>query len=106
MLGGMARAIAILVAVLLAVIVALVVPFPIPPDRVLSLEPSPDGELVAVFSWRPAGVVGFFTEENPWVYVTIRDAESYEVVERHRVWGDTPDDAYVRLGEHAPWHHR
>jgi hypothetical protein len=86
--------------------IGLLAPIPIPPDRVLSEEASPDGLLIAQYSWRPAGVLGLTTEDNPWVYVTIRERQSNAIVERHRTWGDVPSDAYERLGSDVPWHAR
>jgi hypothetical protein len=90
------------VTIALVVGAALIAPIPLPHDRVLSEEVSPDGLLVAQFSWRPAGVLGAISKENPWVHVTIRKRDSNAVVERYYTWGDVPDDAYKRLGDHVP----
>jgi hypothetical protein len=95
--------VAIAVTVAIVLVAALLAPIPIPPDRVLSEVVSPDSLLIAQFSWRPLGVVGAITKDNPWVYVTIRRRGSNAVVERYRAWGDVPDDAYSLLGKHVPW---
>ncbi len=94
---------AVAAVVMVILLVILVAPLPIPPDRVLSEESSPDGGLIAEFSWRPSGLLGLITDDNPWVYLTIRERESGDVVERHRSWGDVPFDAYSLLGHHVPW---
>jgi hypothetical protein len=99
----LATKLAIAAGAAIAVTIAFLAPLPIPPDRVLSEERSPDGLLIAQFSWRPAGVLGAITEDNPWVYVTIRDGVSNAVVQRYRTWGDVPSDAYDRLAQHVPW---
>ena len=91
---------ALLLLVLAVGAVALV---PLPPDRILSAEPSPDGAQVAVFSWRPAGLLGL-NGDNPWVYLTIRERDSGIELERFSTWGDVPTDAYDRLAKHVPWH--
>jgi hypothetical protein len=84
---------------------AIVLVAPLPPDRVVLESASPDGEYVAKFSWRPAGLLGWlFGGDNPWVYVTIVNASSGAVVERHSTWGDVPGDACDRLGPLVPWH--
>jgi hypothetical protein len=98
-----ARKVAVAVIVASVLAAALLAPVPIPPDRVLSEEASPDSLLIAQFSWRPAGLVGAISKDNPWVYVTIRRRGSNAVVERYRTWGDVPDDAYKLLGQHVPW---
>jgi hypothetical protein len=76
---------------------------PLPPDRAVAEEFSPDGRHVAKFSWRPAGVIGIVTRDNPWVYVTIVESSSGRVVARHETWGDVPADACDRLGSLVPW---
>ena len=100
---GFLRRLGITAGIVLVLIMAVLAPFPLPPDRVLSQEWSPDGRFVALFSWRPAGIVSVITRDNPWVYVTVREKGSNAVVERHSTWGDVPEDAYSRLGQHVRW---
>ena len=93
----------VVVVVALVATVAIVLVVPLPPDREVLESTSPDGQYVAKFSWRPAGVIGL-TGDNPWVYVTIVNASSDAVVERHSTWGDVPGDACDRLGSLVSWH--
>ena len=76
---------------------------PLPPDRVLKVEQAPDGQRIAVYSWRPAGLVGMITKNNPWVFLTIRDRASNRVLARHAMWADMPEEAEVRLAGQKPW---
>lgn len=93
----------VVVLVALVAAAAIVLVAPLPPDRVVLESPSPDGQYVARFSWRPAGVMGL-AGDQPWVYVTIVNASSGAVLERHSTWGDVPGDACDRLGPLVPWH--
>ena len=77
--------------------------YPLPPDRVLKIETSPDGSQTATYSWRPCGLVRAVTKVNPWVYLTIRDRASGKVTKRYCFWGDIPEDAETRLVKRKPW---
>ena len=77
--------------------------WPVPIERTLKTETSPDGTLTATYSWRPCGLVGAVTEVNPWVYLTIREQKTGRVVARHSYWGDVPSDAEEMLASRKPW---
>jgi hypothetical protein len=47
--------------------------WPVPVERTLKTEISPDGTRIATYSWRPCGLLGTISGDNPWVYLTIRD---------------------------------
>src|SRR5262245_11910601 len=98
-IATVSAALALLVSGAAVILVA-----PLPPDRSVAHEISPDGRYVAKFSWRPAGLIGMVTRDNPWVYLTVVESESGRVLERHYTWGDTPADACHRLGSLVPWH--
>jgi len=77
--------------------------WPVPVERILKTETSPDGTRTATFSWRPCGLVGAFTKDNPWVYLTIREQATGRVVARYSFWADVPDEAEMRLASRKPW---
>lgn len=77
--------------------------WPLPFDRDLKAVTSPDGTRVAIYSWRPCGVVGAFTKCNPWVYLTVRDRVSGTIISRYSFWADVPEEAEERLGDRLPW---
>jgi hypothetical protein len=77
--------------------------WPLPVERTLKTEASPDGTRTATYSWRPCGVVGAFTEDNPWVYLTIREQATGRVVARYSFWADAPNEAEQRLASQKTW---
>ena len=78
---------------------------PIPPERILKIETSPDGRQTATYSWRPTGIMGAVTEDNPWVYLTIRDRVTGRIISRRTSLGDVPtvEEVEQRLGSTKPW---
>lgn len=99
----MRKKLLICAAVTFATLVVVLAPIPLPPDRIQSEEPSPDGTLVARYSWRPSGLMGLIGHDNPWVYLTVVDVKSGLTVERHKTWGDVPSDAHDRLAHLVTW---
>jgi hypothetical protein len=98
----------VIIAMLTAFVVLLTLAYgalfwPLPIERTLKTETSPDGTRVAVYSWRPCGFVGVFTRDNPWVYLTLRDKASGNLIARHSFWADVPEEAEERLADHRPW---
>ena len=77
--------------------------WPLPIERTVKSEISPDGTRTATYSWKPAGLIGAVTEDNPWVYLTIHDRKTGRVLARYSTWGDVPDDGETRLANHKPW---
>jgi hypothetical protein len=77
--------------------------WPLPVERTLKTETSLDGTRTATYSWRPCGVVGALTEDNPWVYLTIREQATGRVVARYSFWADAPNEAEQRLASQKPW---
>jgi hypothetical protein len=88
---------------LVLVLVSVVGVCPLPPDRILKTESSPDGTRTATYAWRPSGVLGAVTKDNPWVYLTIRDRASGRVLARYSCWADVPEEAEMRLAAEKPW---
>ena len=76
---------------------------PIPPKREVYREASPDHTMSALYSWRPAGLVGWVTEDNPWVYLDVYDARTGMRLEHFSTWGDVKWDGIDRLHSHLPW---
>lgn len=85
----------------LLVLIALIAP--LPPKRTVYEEISPDGTMRAVYSWRPAGLVGSFSQDNPWVYVDVYELTSGRRLAHYSSWGDVPWDGIERLHRHLPW---
>lgn len=77
--------------------------WPLPIERTLKTETSPDGTRTATYSWRPCGLLGAITKDNPWVYLTIRDQASGRVVARYSTSADVPEEAERRLASQKPW---
>ena len=50
--------------------------WPVPIERTLKVEKSPDGTREATYSWKPSGVVGAFSGDGAWVYLTVRDLDT------------------------------
>ena len=101
MLKSIIFSVAVLATLLLFAYAALI--WPVPIERTLKTETSPDGSRTATYSWRPCGVLGAISEDNPWVYLTIRDHATGRVVARYSFWADAPDEAETRLASRKPW---
>jgi len=76
---------------------------PIPFEQIVKEETSPDGSQIAQYSWKPCGLFGVITQDNPWVYLTIREKSSGRVLSRYSTWGDMPNDGEIRLSSFRPW---
>lgn len=77
--------------------------WPVPIERTLKTEISPDGTRTATYSWRPCRLFGAVSRDNPWVYLTIPDKATGRMVARHSLWADVPDEAEERLASRKPW---
>jgi hypothetical protein len=93
---------AALVALLPLIIYGLLF-WPLPWERIVQTETLPDGALTATFSWRPCGVLGVVTRDNPWVYLTLREQATGKEVARYSALADTPEEAESRLATQKPW---
>ena len=104
----------ILIVFSLFVCVELFVGFPFEygfgPHVIVKKEPSPDGRMVALYSWNPIGLLGWIVrdESNPIIYLRVLDRETGQVLAESSGWGDVPNDVIDRLGEIIadiiPWH--
>jgi len=56
------------------------------------------GDKTVSFYWKPAGVLGWLSADNPWVYATVSSGESGSTL-TERVWADTPCDGVARLSK-------
>jgi hypothetical protein len=72
-------------------------------ERPLGSERSPDGALVAEYSWRPT--LFDIGDTSPMLYLTIRDARTGAVVSRHEYWGDGASlyEAQSAFRSKLPW---
>ncbi len=86
--------------VLLVLIISIV---PLPPKRTVYEEASPDGTKRAVYSWKPADVVGSLSQDNPWVYLDVFELPSGRRLAHFSSWGDGPWDGIEILHRHLPW---
>jgi hypothetical protein len=94
----------------IAVVVTLLLVFlwvgfvaPLPPHRPVREDVSPDKTQLARYTWKPAGLFGQITEDNPWVYLTLVELSSGKTTASFQAWGDTPDDAISRFKDKVPW---
>jgi hypothetical protein len=92
-----------LIAVLIVTSVALLLVAPLPPRRLAYEEGSPDGKYLAQFFWKPAGMMGLVTQDNPWVYLVVTERSTGRVVVKSSTWGDGPRDGIRLLGRDVPW---
>src|SRR3954468_21247724 len=76
---------------------------PIPPKRLASTLTSPNGKEIARFYWRPCGLLGAVTKDNPYVYMEIRDTASERLILSQSTWGDIPKDGPRRFAGVRPW---
>jgi hypothetical protein len=90
----------VLVAVLFLTLLSV---WPIPPARHITTIVSPDGNEVAYLYWKPCGLIGMITRDNPWLYLEIRDPASGELVLKRRAWGDSPEDPISRFRAIRNW---
>jgi hypothetical protein len=78
----------------IAVLMLLLAPVPWPFAREIATVST--GKLTVRYYFRPAGIVGAITTDNPWVY-----AQIHETVSGHTrvvsIWADTPCDGAWRL---------
>ena len=70
---------------------------PIPLKRALYQEDSPDGTMTAVYSYRPAGLVGWGLNENSYIYLDVYRKNSKERLQHSKGFGDVPWEAVDRL---------
>jgi len=82
---------------------AIILVLPIPPKRVVYEETSQDKAMLARYSWKPAGLVGWITEDNPWVYLDVYDLRTGKRLQHFSTWGDVRWDAIDRLHGFLPW---
>lgn len=80
-----------------------VLPIPIPPDRPLGEHRSREGAFIVRTSWRPAGILGAVSGDNPWVYLSLVDVDSSDTIVRYRASADVPEDVYRVLVDHRPF---
>jgi hypothetical protein len=101
----MKRIAQILISVLAILLLLFYVAFfwPLPGERVIKVETSPDGKLEATYSWKHSGFCGAYTGNGAWVYLTVRDSTSKEVIGRFTTHADVPDEAERRLASQRPW---
>lgn len=93
----------IIAGLCLASAVLALTPFPLPPDRHIADHASPGGSFIARAAWRPAGLLGLISGDNPWVYVNLVDEDSGNTIARYRTRGHVPGDVYTRVLDHEPW---
>lgn len=75
------------------------------PEKPIISERSPDGLMIAEYSWRPSGPIDLFTEISPRLYLTIRDAQTGNIISRQGALGDghSPGDAKSLFRHALPW---
>src|SRR5262249_27356966 len=91
----------ILAAAVLGGLVLVIGPWPLPVRFEIQRDIAPDGKNAAHFYWRPAGIIGLVSRDNPWVYVAVRDGSGR--IHTSSVWADTPCDGVRRLRNNVTW---
>jgi hypothetical protein len=91
----------LLIGVVLGGLALVLEPWPLPMRFEIQTDVAPDGKGMARFYWRPAGIIGLWSRDNPWVYVAVRDASGR--VRTSSIWADTPCDGVRRLRGKVPW---
>ena len=76
---------------------------PLPTKRTLYQEDSPDGTMTAVYSFRPAGLVGLVTGESSYIYLDVYRKDSKARLVHSDGFGDVPWEAVDRLHNNLPW---
>lgn len=76
---------------------------PLPPERTLRSEVSPDGTRTATYSWRACGVWGALSNNGAYLYMTIRDRATDAVIERHTAFAEPSEVAEVVFADEKPW---
>jgi len=89
--------------VLVALLVYVLTFVPVPIKRTLYEEDSPDGTMTAVYSYRPAGLVGWAQGDSSYVYLEVYRKESNQRVLHSSGFGYVPWEAVDRLHGHLPW---
>jgi hypothetical protein len=80
----------------IAAVLALLLPYPWPVRSEITTMSA--AGMTIRFYFRPAGLVGAITKDNPWVYATVTGstaARSREI----DVWADSPCDGVKRLSQ-------
>ena len=93
----------VIIACALATVVALLGPWPLPVWFAIQTDVATDGSGSAEFYWKPAGALGLITQDNPWVYVEIRESGPRARTRIERIWADSPCDGVDRLRASVPW---
>lgn len=81
----------------------LLIKLPIPPKRTIYLENSPDGTMIAVYSYRYAGLAGLAMHENAHIYLDVYRKNSKKRILHRSGGGDVYWEAVDRLHEYLPW---
>ena len=92
-----------LLTILILVSLLTLVPVPLPIAKNLNPVTSPDGMLTLIPYWKPAGVVGYFTESEPWVYGSLVEKKTGKEIKKIKIWADTPQDGVERLIKQLEW---
>jgi hypothetical protein len=89
--------------ILCVVIIFILFIIPIPPRILVKEIISPDHSEIAYFSWKPAGIFGYITKDNTWVYLEVKDIKTEKIVLNRFAWGDYPEDGLKRFSHERPW---
>jgi hypothetical protein len=76
---------------------------PVPVERTVYQEDSPDGSMTALYSYRPAGLLGWAQGDSSYVYLNVYRKGSNERVVHTNGFGDVPWEAVDRLNKGLPW---
>lgn len=89
---------------LISLLVSLVIfaPYPFPVKEKILTEISPDGNKKVIAYWRGSGLIGYLSEDNPWVYIIIEDIRVHSM-RKYYIWADTPCDGVNRLSDKISW---
>jgi hypothetical protein len=76
---------------------------PLPIKRTLYQEDSPDGTMTAIYSYRPAGLLGWAQGDSSYVYLDVYRKGRTEPILHSKGFGDVPWEAVDRLHYSLPW---
>ena len=90
--------------VVVLVIGAYVLAFmPLPIKRTVFSEDLPDGTMTAIYSYRPAGLIGWVQKDSSYVYLDVYRKAPKEHLLHSEAFGDVPGEAVDRLHQRLPW---
>lgn len=76
---------------------------PLPMKRTLYEEDSPDGTMTGVYSYRPAGLLGWAQGDSAYIYLDVYSKASKQRLVHSKGFGDVPLEAIDRLHRDLPW---